>query len=243
MSPKPTANTPTGMIQPPVRRFCMSFLAWQCLYFLPLPQGQGSFWPTVMLPSGCDSRSSPEATRRGDHEATPRSAIRPSAGECHGRASAVDLTQRRRQAAGPMRMRATHFVLPIYFALALLYTWPLARDFSHSIPASGVFVDAPAQAFILGWDGQALARFPGRIFDPPIFYPERNTLTYMDHLIGETVLASPMLALFPSVAPAYNVLVLFSFAFSAWGAYRLTRLFAVSRGAAFLAGFLYVWSP
>src|SRR5262245_30701210 len=142
-----------------------------------------------------------------------------------------------------MRMRATHFVPPIYFTLALIYTWPLARDFTRSIPSSGVFVDAPVQAFLLGWDGQALARFPGRIFDPPIFYPERNTLTYMDHLIGETVLASPMLALFSSVAPAYNVLVLFSFAFSAWGAYRLTRLFAVSRGAAFLAGFLYVWSP
>jgi hypothetical protein len=141
-----------------------------------------------------------------------------------------------------MRLRATHFVVPVYILAAVLYTWPTAREFSRSIPTSGTFVDAPFQAFLLGWDGQALARSPGHVFDPPIFYPEQNTLTYMDHLIGETVLASPFLLLFPSVAPAYNFLLLLSFVLSAWGAYRLARLLQVSRPAAFLAGFLYAFS-
>ena len=141
-----------------------------------------------------------------------------------------------------MRIRATHLVVPLYVVAAILYTWPVGRDFTTSIPAGGVFVDAPLQAFLLGWDGHALSHDPRHVFDPPIFYPERNTLTYMDHLIGETVLASPLLAWSPSVAPGYNFLLLFSFVVSAWAVYRLARLFAVSRPAAFLAGFLYAFS-
>lgn len=141
-----------------------------------------------------------------------------------------------------MRIRVTYFIVPLYALAAMLYTWPMVRDFGTSVPAGGVFVDAPLQAFLLGWDGHALTHDPGHVFDPPIFYPERNTLTYMDHLIGEAALAGPLLVVSPSVAPAYNFLLLFSFVASAWAVYRLARLFAVSRPAAFLAGFLFAFS-
>ena len=141
-----------------------------------------------------------------------------------------------------MRIRATHFIVPLYAVLTILYTWPMALHTGTAIPRSDSMLDGPLQAFFIGWDAQALAHAPGRVFSPPIFYPEPNTLTYMDHLIGETVVASPWLALFPSVAPGYNFLVLLSFVASAWAVYRLARLFAVSRSAALLAGFLYAFS-
>jgi hypothetical protein len=116
-------------------------------------------------------------------------------------------------------------------------------EFGRAVPATGHLNDARLQAFLLGWDWQALCSAPLGIFDPPIFHPEPGALTYMDHLVGETLLSSPFLAASGSVAPAYNFLVLFSFVASAWAVYRLTRLLGVSRTAAFLAGFLFAFSP
>jgi hypothetical protein len=117
------------------------------------------------------------------------------------------------------------------------------REFGHAIPSTIVLVDARFQAFLLGWDWQAFRTNLLGIFDPPIFHPELNTLTYMDHMIGETIFAAPFLAMSRSVAPGYNALVIFSFIASAWATYRLARLLDVSRPAAFLAGFVFAFSP
>jgi len=99
------------------------------------------------------------------------------------------------------------------------------------------------QAFVLGWDWHALLTRPLQVFQAPIFYPEPNTLTYMDHLLGEAFLAAPILAAFHSVAAAYNALVLFSFAVSGWAVYRLARLCGASRAGSYLAGFLFAFGP
>ena len=99
------------------------------------------------------------------------------------------------------------------------------------------------QAFLLGWDWHALLTGPLQVFHAPMFYPEPNTLTYMDHLLGETLLAAPILAAWHSTAAAYNFLVLFSFAVSGWAVYRLARLCGASRAGSYLAGFLYAFGP
>src|SRR6266446_428436 len=145
-------------------------------------------------------------------------------------------------ARGP-RLRVTNLVLPGYLLAAVLFTWPLAANFTSAIPSSRVAFDPPMQAFLLGWDWHALLAHPLAVFNAPIFHPEPNTLTYMDHLLGETFLASPVLAMFRSIAAAYNFLVLFSFVVSAWAVYRLARLCGASQPGSCLAGFLYAFSP
>ncbi|HTM00302.1 MAG TPA: hypothetical protein VL503_04145 [Candidatus Omnitrophota bacterium] len=111
------------------------------------------------------------------------------------------------------------------------------------IPSPHRLFDPPLQAFLIGWDWHALTTAPGTLFNPPIFHPETRTLTYMDSMIGETLLAAPVLAARGSIAAAYNFVLLASFALSAWGAYRLTRLFSVSRPGAFLAGLFFGFCP
>lgn len=143
----------------------------------------------------------------------------------------------------PVRLRASLTVLPLYALATVLFTWPLVRECGHAIPSTIVLVDARFQAFLLGWDWQALRTNPLGIFNPPIFHPETNTLAYMDHMIGETIFAAPFLAMSRSVAPGYNALVIFSFIASAWATYRLARILDVSRPAAFLAGFVFAFSP
>src|SRR5436190_19413168 len=101
-----------------------------------------------------------------------------------------------------MRIRATHFVLPSYLLASILFTWPVIERSARAVPSSGIVFDNRAPAFILGWDWHALrTNWPG-LFNPPIFHPEPNTLTYMDQLLRETLVAAPVLASSDSVAPA-----------------------------------------
>ena len=143
----------------------------------------------------------------------------------------------------PLSARVTYPILPLYLVVTLAFTWPLVLHFGDSIPAIWTGFDPMVQAFLLGWDANALASHPARLFHPPIFYPERNTLTYMDHMIGESVVAAPAFLIGHSAAAAYNFLFLLSFVLSGWAVYRLARLFPVSRPAAFLAGLLFAFSP
>ena len=143
----------------------------------------------------------------------------------------------------PARSIVSWAILPIYIVLAVSLTWPLVATFRTAIPSTGTAFDPSMQAFLLGWDAHAMAVAPARVFQAPIFVPEPNTLTYMDHMIGETVAAAPAWMAFGTVAAAYNFLVLLSFVASAWATYRLTRWLGASRPAAFLSGFLFAFCP
>jgi hypothetical protein len=139
--------------------------------------------------------------------------------------------------------RYTHLVLPLYLALSIWLTWPLAAHFGSAIPSSGGVFDPPLQAFLLGWDWHSLLHAPAHVFDAPIFHPEPRTLTYTDSMLGEAALAAPVFFATGSIAAGYNALVLLSFALSAWAVYRLVRLFRVPRMGAFLCGYLFAFSP
>jgi hypothetical protein len=140
------------------------------------------------------------------------------------------------------RPLASLLILPGFVLAGLAFTWPLAAHFTRSLPAVFDPVDPQLQFFILGWDLHRLATGLPGVFDAPIFHPEPRTLTYMDHLLGEALLAAPVAAT-AGLAAAYNSLVLLSFALSGWAFYRLVRWLGVSRAGAFACGLLYVASP
>ena len=133
-------------------------------------------------------------------------------------------------------------VLPAYVLATTLWLWPVVHAFSSSIPLSNSHFDPYLQVFLVGWDWKAITTSPASLFHPPIFFPEPRTLTYMDSMIGETVLAAPLLHGWDSLPRGYNVLLLLSFILSAWATYRLARLFGASRGGAFLSGLLFAFS-
>lgn len=62
-------------------------------------------------------------------------------------------------------------VVPAYLVLSIALTWPVARDFGHAMPAVFGALDPLLQGFLLGWDWQALATAPSRLFHLPIFHP------------------------------------------------------------------------
>jgi hypothetical protein len=142
-----------------------------------------------------------------------------------------------------LKIGGRHLVVPAYLLLSLAFTWPLAAEFDRSMPSVFGPLDALLQSFLVGWDYQALGHDPVSIWNPPIFHPEPRALTYMDHMIGETIVAAPVIAATGNIAAGYNVLVILSFVMSGWAVYRLVRFLGPSRPAAFLAGFLFAFSP
>ena len=133
--------------------------------------------------------------------------------------------------------------LPAYLAATLAFTWPLARDFRRFVPTVVPLWDSLLQAFLLHWDLRTLFTHSGRVFDAPLFHPERNTLTYTDHHLGEAVLVTPVTWFTDNTAVPYNVLVVFTCVASAWAMYRLARLLGAGRGGGFIAGLLFAFSP
>src|SRR5438552_2417295 len=97
-------------------------------------------------------------------------------------------------------MRPSVWVVPGYLVATLAVTWPLARAFRTALPAVFNSIDPLLQTFILGWDRHAFATGLLRVFDAPIFFPERRTLTYMDSLLGEA-LACGIAFRWPGMAP------------------------------------------
>jgi hypothetical protein len=139
-------------------------------------------------------------------------------------------------------MRPSHLVIPFYLVATLVLTWPLARGFSSHLPSVYGPADALLQVFLLGWGWHGFTTYPLDVFNAPIFHPEVRTLTYMDHMLGEAVVAGPIAEVF-GLGAAYNSLVIFSFVASGYFVYRLARLYGVSRSGSCLAGFLFAFAP
>lgn len=142
-----------------------------------------------------------------------------------------------------MTRRATYLVVPLYAVAAVALTWPLAIEAGRALPTLSGRIDPLLQAFLVGWDLKALATDPLHLFAVPIFHPEPRALTFMDTMIGEAVVASPVAAASGNLALAYNFAVLASFVLSAWAVYRLARLLGAGRGGAWLGGFLFAFAP
>ena len=117
--------------------------------------------------------------------------------------------------------------LALFVLLAIAHTWPLAtnpgglsRNDTH---------DTVHHEWILAWDAHQLATDPLHLFDANIFYPERDTLAYSDHLLPQAVMAAPLLWGGASPVLAYNLLLIAGLALPAG-----QRLWSspVGRGAA-----------
>ena len=139
-------------------------------------------------------------------------------------------------------MRHSHLVIPFYVVASLALTWPLAKNFGSHLPAVALPYDALLHVFLLGWGWHGLTTNPLEVFNAPIFHPEVRTLTYMDHMLGEAVLAGPIIEVF-GLGAAYNSLVILSFVASGYFVYRLARLYGISPSGSCVAGFLFAFCP
>jgi F5/8 type C domain-containing protein len=77
----------------------------------------------------------------------------------------------------------------------------------------------------------------------PIFYPTRDTLTFSEHLLGLSVIASPIYWLTGNLVITYNLVLLLTFPLCAMAMYALVYRLSGSAAGAFVAGLAFAFAP
>ena len=133
--------------------------------------------------------------------------------------------------------------LCVLFAFALLtivMTWPWARHWRDTVTDLG---DPYTIGYTLWWDYHATFNQPTRLFDATIFYPYRDTLAFSEHDYGIALLFFPLFAAGVAPLTVHSLATMAAFAFSAYGAFRLTRTLTGSTSAAWIAGIAFGFVP
>ena len=126
--------------------------------------------------------------------------------------------------------------LAVFVLLAIVHTWPLARNPAHV--SRNDTADAVLNTWAIAWVAHQLPRDPIHLFDANIFYPERLTLCYSEAMIVQGIMAIPIAAAGGSAVLAYNLVLMAGFAFTGWAFCLLARRWTGSWAAGYVSGSL-----
>lgn len=140
------------------------------------------------------------------------------------------------------RIGAAATIVALTFALAILMTWPLARNMSGLGRSTGGG-DGLYSVWNVAWVAHALTTDPGHLFDANIFFPHRGTLAYSEANLVAGAVALPAWWLTRSAYAAHNFALLAGFATALVGMWLLARRLTGHSGAAGVAACLYAFCP
>jgi hypothetical protein len=133
------------------------------------------------------------------------------------------------------------FIVPaVYLFVALVWTWPLAvhlgNRFTHD-PGDPLLV-----TYLLWWNAHAVP-FTQGWWNAPFFRPLPDALALTEHFAGLWPFAAPIQLLGASPLVAYNLILIASIWWSAWGTHALVRRLRGSTAASFCAGLAFAFAP
>jgi hypothetical protein len=131
-------------------------------------------------------------------------------------------------------------VFLIFCALAVAWTWPLAARMSWRIPHDPG--DPLLVTWMMWWNTQAVP-LTAEWWDAPIFFPLRGAFALSEHVLGMSIVTTPIQLAGGSALFAYNVALLLSFALSGFFSFLLVRQLTGSTAVAFCAGLAYGFAP
>lgn len=141
------------------------------------------------------------------------------------------------------RLLAVRRHLPVpagYLAAAIVFTWPLARDFAtHTI--GDVYYDERHAIWVLWYTAQAMAGAAPWPWTTALHYPAGISLVVDGVGPLNALLALPFWPWGP--AAAYNGTALTGIVLSGWLLYALARQVGLPRGPSFVAGLLFMLWP
>lgn len=115
--------------------------------------------------------------------------------------------------------------LVLYLLLAVVLTWPLARDLEAG-PPRGTEQSATVPLFnlwTLAWNHDRLAHGYRDYWDAPIFWPERGAFALSEPQPLTGLLTAPLVWLTGSEVEAYNLFLLLALALNGWFGLLLLR--------------------
>jgi hypothetical protein len=102
--------------------------------------------------------------------------------------------------------------------------------------------DPVLAAALLAWNATHIP-FTDAWWQLPAFYPVADTLAFSEHLLGVSMLGSPLYWLIGDPIVTYNVVALATFPLCALSMYALARYLTQSDAGAFVAGLAFGFSP
>lgn len=139
-------------------------------------------------------------------------------------------------------------VAGLFTLITIAATWPLATVMTTRVAAD--VGDPIFSAWTMMWTGGQVLRFLsgdfhalGDYWNGNIFYPERLTIAYSEHLTPEMLQILPIFAITHNIVLCYNLLFLSAIVLSAVGMYLFVRELTGQPVAAFVAGAAFAFSP
>ena len=136
--------------------------------------------------------------------------------------------------------RAVLATLFLFVGLAVLHTWPLASaPGTLSRNDNGDFI---LHEWIMAWVSHQVVTNPLHLFDANIFYPERYTLAYSDHLFVQSMMGAPLLWAGASPVLVHNLVLMAGFALTGWTTSLVMKQWTGSWLAAIVSGTLVAFN-
>lgn len=127
----------------------------------------------------------------------------------------------------------------LYLLLAIILTWPLARDAQDHVINAG---DPLFYAWNLMHNVRSIGNGLRGLLDTNIYYPTTNTLALSDTLAAQTILTYPIISLTNNPILAINLYILFTFPIAGLGMYLLVKSFVKHEWASVLSGAMFAFS-
>ncbi len=125
--------------------------------------------------------------------------------------------------SSPLAPRATRIGVPravgalvLFTLLTVAHTWPLAT--APGTLSRNDTADTVLHEWIMAWVAHQVVADPLHLFDANIFYPERHTLAYSDHLFVQSMMGAPLTWAGASPVLVHNLVLLAGFALTGWTA-------------------------
>lgn len=128
----------------------------------------------------------------------------------------------------------------VYVLLTTALTWPLVLHPGSLVPND--LGDPLLNTWILAWDARVVP-LTARWWNGPQFYPVDGAMAFSEHLLGLTVITTPVILAGGSPLLAYNVAFFLSFVLSGLSAYFLAFTISRRHDCAFLAGLAFAFAP
>ena len=138
------------------------------------------------------------------------------------------------------RRGARWLALALFILLAVLHTWPLAS--APGRLGRNAQADTLLNAWVMAWVAHDIVLDPLHLFDAPIFYPERHTLAFSEHLIVQALMGAPLRWAGGSPIFVYNIVFIAGLALTGWAMAVVVQIWTGSWVAGVLGGCLMAFN-
>lgn len=138
------------------------------------------------------------------------------------------------------RLLAAGSAAGLYLVLAAVLTWPLVLHPGSRVPSD--LGDPLLNVFLLAWNARELP-FTERWWNLPQFHPASGTMAFSEHLLGISLLSTPIIKATGNPLLGYNVAFFLSFPLCGLAAYLLTYEITKRHDASIVAGVAFGFAP